>query len=133
PKLWTGKTLANRCPIVEPIKIEGGEIAAPGKSVVASVDVSDPDGDALKLAWELHRDAEKLGVGGDREDATQQFPDAIKSIDDRRVQVQLPQRPGIYRLYVYARDGHGNGATANLPILTRVDAASTQPNTAGKP
>src|SRR5439155_24004673 len=41
-------------------------------------------------------------------------------------------KSGIYRLYVYARDGHGNGATANVPILARSEAPSTQAAT-GKP
>jgi hypothetical protein len=39
------------------------------------------------------------------------------------VQIQSPLKPGAYRLFVYAHDGHGRGAYANIPFY--VDGAST--------
>jgi hypothetical protein len=116
-ELW-GKPMTNHVPRIEPITLEPGDQVTPGASVTATVKVIDPDGDPIKIEWQLHRDTEKLGVGGDREDPTKQFPDAIeRSTDESRVEVTIPPRDGVYRIYAIARDGHGNGATANAPIL----------------
>jgi hypothetical protein len=119
-ELWTGHAPSNHVPVIQPLHVEPADQLEPGAKFIASVDVKDPDSDPLRIEWQLHRDAEKRGVGGDREDPTKQFPDAIKPTSDpSRVEVTLPQREGVYRLYAFARDDHGNGATANIPILAK--------------
>jgi len=118
-ELWTGKQPANHCPTIEPIEVQGGDVVSPGQTVNASVKVSDPDGDPIKMSWQLHHEQEKRGVGGDHEDPTRQYPEAIVSAASDHVQLHMPAEPGVYRLYAIARDGKGNGATANTPLLVR--------------
>jgi hypothetical protein len=33
--------------------------------------------------------------------------------------VTLPAQAGVYRIYVYLRDGKGGGATGTLPVLVK--------------
>lgn len=118
-ELWSGKQPANHCPKIEPIEVHGGDVVSPGQNATASVKVTDADGDPVKLTWQLHHEQEKRGVGGDREDPTREYPEAIVSAANDRVQLRMPAEPGVYRLYVVARDGKGNGATANTPLMVR--------------
>jgi hypothetical protein len=44
---------------------------------------------------------------------------AIASAEGDRVTVVAPERPGIYRLHVWVKDGKGQVATANTPFTVR--------------
>lgn len=128
--LWSGRWPANRCPRIDGNGIRclsGGRRSGAGETLLAGqrarfgVTVSDPEGDPIEVAWELRVDvADNPAVGGDREPATAPIQRAIVGTaeEGRIAVVELPRKPGPYRLYVYARDGHGNAATANLPILS---------------
>jgi hypothetical protein len=85
--------------------------------VKATVKSSDPDGDALTTEWSLRREPAEYKEGGDREDPTAIFPEAIVRSDQTSAEVKMPSHPGGYRLYAIVRDGHGGGATANVPLL----------------
>ena len=128
--LWTGQWPANRCPSLgaKKLTVVGAEGLAParpgvfraGAKLAGAVDVSDPDGDALRITWELRPDvADNPNVGGDWEPSVKPLPDAVVSTSDegRHAVLQLPPAPGKYRVFVYAHDGHGNATTANTPIL----------------
>jgi hypothetical protein len=107
------------------------EQAAPGQTIQARVDVTDPDGDPLKIEWVLSGEVKKPSVGGGYEDPAPEYRDAIVDgggKDNREVQVKMPQEPGTYRLFVYARDRHGNGAVANAVL--RVTGGGTSPTPA---
>jgi hypothetical protein len=132
-ELWTGKPVANHCPVIEPIELSAGDALPPGATFTATVPAKDPDGDALQITWQLHRDAEKLGEGGDYEPPTKRFADAIVNASDNHANIRLPEGEGTYRLYAFARDGKGNGAVANVPIIIRRGATlrpPAQPTTA---
>jgi hypothetical protein len=128
--LWLGQWPTNRCPALAPIPIEltgaeagdalaGGAFKA-GATLRCRVRASDPEGDALKITWDLRRDvADDPRVGGDHEPLEPSLPGAVVESDGDRATIRLPGSPGKYRVFVYARDGHGGAAPANLPVLTQ--------------
>ena len=121
-ELWSGKAPANRCPRIDVPKVET-EQAAPGQTLRATVDVTDPEDDPLTLQWVLTGEVKKPSIGGAKEEPAEQYGDAIVGRNgDRTVQVKMPQEPGTYRLFVYARDGRGNGAVANAVLRVTKDA-----------
>jgi len=128
--LWSGKWPANRAPRVGPAAIarggaQGPAVVAPGSVVDFRFDVSIPQSDALRISWDLRGDVSgNPNVGGDREEPTPPIDGAIVSSQGDRASVRIPSEQGAYRLFAYARDGHGAAATANLPLLAK---ASTYP------
>jgi len=128
--VWSGRWPTNRCPHLQPPGVRtiggrgrgggAGETFLAGQRARFAVSVADPESDPVKVSWDLRRDvADHPNVGGDREPETPRIPDAILETaeEGRTVEVRMPGRPGPYRLFVYAHDGQGNAATANLPIL----------------
>ena len=120
-ELWSGQPAKMHAPKIEPIQIEHGDMVAPGQTVNATVKVNDPDGSPVRVTWELHREPTTIGVGGDFEEATKSYPQAIVSASNDRVQLQMPSDVGIYRLYAIARDDQHYGATANVPLLVKAN------------
>jgi len=129
--LWTNRWPTNRCPELGPDKVgitpSDGRVAeqpgvfAPGDHLVCSMDVRDPEGDPLRISWELRPDvADNPNVGGDWEPGVEPISGVILSTRDadRGVEIQLPSKPGKYRLFVYAHDGQGGATTANVPLLS---------------
>ena len=130
--LWSGHWPTNRCPGLEGKKLsvtlaDGSSPAhpgvfIPGAKLACAVQVRDPDGDPVQVSWELRPDvADHPGVGGDWEPSVEPLPGAVLSTEQegRRAIVQAPSKPGKYRLFVYARDHHGNATTANVPLLAQ--------------
>ncbi|MEO0586342.1 MAG: glycoside hydrolase family 2 TIM barrel-domain containing protein, partial [Planctomycetota bacterium] len=96
---WTGSPPDNRCPVVEPLTVAGGDTADAGDKVTVLLKASDPDGDAITVTWKLKAEAERYMTGGDYEDPTEIFADAIVETTDSHAVVELPLESGIYRLY----------------------------------
>jgi hypothetical protein len=136
--LWSGRWPTNRCPALGPAKLrvtrtdgrppEKPGVFAAGEKLNGTVDVSDPEGDPLRITWELRPDvADNPNVGGDWEPAVEPLPDAVLTTRDagRVAEIQLPAKAGKFRLFVYAHDGRGNATTANMPLLV---SPATQPH-----
>ena len=121
-ELWSGKPVKNHAPAIEPLKLSRGNKVEPGQVVSADLKVSDPDGDPVKVTWLLTSES-VYGSGGDREAPLKRFPEAIVQSDTEHAQVKLPNDPGIYRLYAYARDNHDHCSVANTPILVKASDA----------
>jgi hypothetical protein len=128
--LWTGRWPTNRCPVLQGSKLtvisaDNRAPARPGvflpaAKLACAIEVNDPDNDPLRISWELRPDvADNPNVGGDWEPSVDPLPGMVLSNSDegRRAVVQLPAKPGKYRLFVYAHDEHGNATTANIPLL----------------
>ena len=122
-ELWTGKTPANRVPVIKSLTFNRAPTAKPGTTVTAVLDASDPEGDPLKITWLLQRDPGAYGSGGDLEEAPPSFPEALVMTDKQSATISFPKDGGLYRLFATVRDNHGGGAVANLPL--RVDAPET--------
>lgn len=133
--LWTERWPTNRCPTLTGKKLtisteadtqsQEAPRVFPGAKLRSQVEVTDPDGDPLQIIWELRPDvADHPGVGGDPEPTVEPVAAAIVSTTDeeRTATIQVPSKPGKYRLFVYARDGRGNATTANTPVLAEYPA-----------
>jgi hypothetical protein len=124
--LWSGRWPAHRSPRLDPAPIhinsengaaQGPAILPPGAVLDCHLDASDPDGDPLQYSWDLRLDVSgDPKVGGDREDPTPPIEGLVLAATGNRATFRLPEREGNYRLFAYARDGHGDAATANLPL-----------------
>src|SRR5206468_5243344 len=55
-EVWSGKSSANRCPAIASLKLQGSDQVAPGASVQALLDASDPENDALTVRWVLQNE-----------------------------------------------------------------------------
>lgn len=119
--IWNGSWPDNRAPQVRKIKLAGKEAGAsirlkPGKRVKARVAVVDPDGDSLTFRWELKPESDAAQTGGDYEQSITSLDGFIDSGDSWTARLTAPG-PGAYRLFVYAYDGNGHAAHANIPFL----------------
>ncbi|MGA2255216.1 MAG: glycoside hydrolase family 2 TIM barrel-domain containing protein [Thermoguttaceae bacterium] len=126
---WTGNWPANRCPRIGAGKVsvvaEGPtdtrqHTFAPGTKLKCAVDAADPDGDPITVRWDLRIDiADNPRTGGDREEPTPPIAGAVLSAGGNESVVQLPAKPGKYRIFAYVYDPKGRAATANVPILAK--------------
>lgn len=114
-EIWTGHPPANRCPTIASIAFDGSDQVEPGARVRASAEVADPEGSPkLWVKWQLYDSTLRYPGGGDKARVVR---DAIVQSDGGEVTVQMPNQPGVYRLYAFAYDGEGGAAVANAPIL----------------
>lgn len=116
-EIWTGKAAENRVPVVEPIVLSASDRSKPGATMTATVVATDPENDPLTFKWELHLEPEEVKLGGDKEEAPPVFPEAILKAEGATAEIRLPETPGVYRLFVFVRDGKGGAAVATTPIL----------------
>jgi hypothetical protein len=124
--LWSGHWPANRSPRLGPKAIhitsengaaEGPTVLPPGAVLNCRLDASDPDGDTLRYSWDLRLDVSgDPKVGGDREEPTPPIEGMVLAAQGDHATFRLPSDEGAYRLFAYVRDGHGNAATANVPL-----------------
>lgn len=120
---WGGTMPSNRCPVISPVELDRVDDLQPGETILAAVDVSDPDGDALELRWILRGESGNYSTGGDPQEADPAVSNAVVPADHRTATVHLPDSGGAFRLYAYAYDGHGNAAVATQPIWISGPAA----------
>jgi Glycosyl hydrolases family 2, TIM barrel domain len=125
-ELWTGKSPANRSPVIAMLKISGEASGNAGAMIEATLTASDPENDPLRADWLLQRDPGEFGTGGDREEEPPVFTEAIIQSDLHGAQVRLPTEAGLYRLFVTVRDNHGGAATANVPVRVNGLAAASK-------
>jgi hypothetical protein len=113
-KEW-GKPLANGCPKIKAIKVDGADSVAAGSILKVSVEANDPDQDPLKFEWVLRGDSRDNRYGGGARAEVEALTNAIVKNGAANVEVKLPAA-GPYRLFVYIHDGKGNAAVGNVPL-----------------
>lgn len=118
---WQGAWPENRAPHIANFSLADKKAAdnikfKAGTTQSATVDVSDPDDDSLKIVWEILHETTDKRSGGDIE----QKPDEVKNLilkqDDGTVSFKAPDREGPYRIFVYVYDQKGGAAHANIPF-----------------
>lgn len=117
-EVWGATTPANRAPDIEDILGVPKSSMTAGDTFKASVRSTDPDGDPLVWKWTV------LPEHNGRHSHTRtSMPNPVSSAIDQAsgdgVSVKAPDKPGIYRLYAWVKDGKGNAATANAPFEVR--------------
>ena len=122
--LWSGKWPSNRAPRVAGLAIDGkaaGENVTmkPGSEHVAVLKAEDPEGDALRFEWQILAEVAPAGYAGRGELPSQPIAGLVGTAEAGRVVFNAPMKDGAYRLFVFVRDGKGNGATANIPFLVQ--------------
>ena len=120
-RVWTGEWPDNRAPRLESATLDGrgatdGIRLDPGQTVSASVAVSDPDGDALRYAWEVREEQTDLSEGGDDESVPEQVSGAVATPGAAQTTITAPTEAGAYRLFINVYDGQGHAAHANIPF-----------------
>jgi hypothetical protein len=126
-ELWSGEVPANRAPLTEPLIIDGSAELDPGTRLRVRVDVSDPDGDPVEVTWALRQESGDYATGGDFRPNLPDIDGAIIESGKDGAVVKMPEYPGAYRLFMYAYDGAGNAATANVPLLVKGEARTRFP------
>ena len=121
---WSGHYPKNRAPHISALTLDGqaataGVTLKPGQPYPVGAAVTDPDADPLTYQWELLPESTDLKQGGDREGRPAPIAGDIPAGATGQTTLTAPARPGAYRLFVYAHDGHGNVATGNVPFLVQ--------------
>jgi len=122
--VWSGQWPANRAPRVEELAIDGkaagdNVYVKPGSEHTAAVKVSDPDGDPVALRWEVLAEVPRAGYAGTGETRSKPMPELIGKTGAGGMTFTAPSQEGAYRVFVFAVDGQGNGATANIPFFVK--------------
>ena len=118
--IWNGEWPENRTPQIESYTLDGkvaldNVLLSEGDTYEAEVGIHDFENDPISYRWEILPESTDLGDGGDYESK----PEAV-SLDQveqegGRLVFRAPAK-GVYRLFVYADDGNGHAATANIPF-----------------
>lgn len=120
-EIWTGRPPKNRSPRVQGVWLDGRTARdnvrlRAGQTCIARAAIDEPDGDPLTWFWEVLEESTDLKDGGDPETRPPSVPEAIPQPRAAEIRLVAPSRPGAYRLFVYAFDGQGHAAHANIPF-----------------
>ena len=120
-RAWKGEEPPNRAPVIESFTLNDqtaydSVTLSPGQKVPVAALIADPDGDQLTFTWELLLESQFTKAGGDVERRPDAVQAAVSGGSDGKGMMRMPRIRGAYRLFVYAHDGKGSAATANLPF-----------------
>lgn len=119
--IWTGAWPDNRTPRIESMLLNGkpgneSVRLVAGESYPAKVIVTDHDDDPLRYLWQIKTESTATQVGGDFEAAIANLSGLINDPASQSPKLVAPTQAGAYRLFVYAYDGQGHAAHANIPF-----------------
>ncbi len=122
-QIWNGAWPENRTPQIGSYTLDGktayeNVLLKSGAVYTAESVVTDPESDALSYRWEVLPESTDLGDGGDYEERPKALTGLFRSQSGGTLEMEAP-KPGAYRLFVYATDGNGHSATANIPFLVK--------------
>ncbi len=118
---WGGKTpggAGNHAPRILSLRFNGSASFDRGTGAEAVLSATDPDGDPLKVEWQIMAETHVRSVGGDAEPVPASFALGLRQPTGTGVKI-VDLEPGRYRLFVTVRDGRGAAATGNIPFEVR--------------
>lgn len=118
--LWSNEWPKNRTPQIQSFTLNGktaydSVTTESGNELSALLQVTDYENDAITYSWEVLPESTDLKDGGDKEERPQSINLDIITNQNGTLRFKAP-KPGLYRLFVYAQDGHDHAATANIPF-----------------
>ncbi len=119
---WKGKSeRKNLAPRITRVVLDGREAHQDIKikseyTYRAKIYATDPENEKLTYYWEILHETTDL-KNGEGERKPDWVPGLIKNTNSAQIQFNAPEKPGAYRLFVYAYDNHNHVATANIPFL----------------
>ncbi|MGB5369455.1 MAG: glycoside hydrolase family 2 TIM barrel-domain containing protein [Flavobacteriaceae bacterium] len=119
--IWNGSWPENRTPKIESFHLDGKTaydniILTPTREYSATITTSDPENDAVSYRWEVLPESTDLREGGDYEERPKPVQGLFDAEEGNTLVLRSPAK-GKYRLFVYATDGNGHSAAANIPFL----------------
>jgi len=110
---WTGRAPSNRAP--EVLAVDGPRyVSVPrGGALRLRLTATDPEGDPLAYSFEMVDEGAPRFVG----DHEQPLPVvASGKLSGPAYMGKAPEKPGVYRLFLFVKDGKGGAAVANVPV-----------------
>ncbi len=118
-ELWSGTAPTDLAPTIEPVTTASDTQLDPGAEIDVMTSVTDPEGEDVSVQWVLRPESGEYTTGGDFRPAMRDIEGAVLESTTSSATVRMPDNPGSYRLFAYARDPAGNAATANIPLLVK--------------
>lgn len=116
-RMWSGQRPKNSAPLVGAIHsaVQPDQVS-PGDRLELRADITEPDGDPVRIEWRVLHETTDRRMGGDAEQAPGEAPARLISSADFGAVIEAPDEPGAYRVFVFAYDNAGGVGTANLPF-----------------
>jgi hypothetical protein len=114
-EIWSGQPPANLCPEIRSFGLQGSDVVAPGDTVKVTLDIVDPEGAEVAVKWIVRGETEDYFTGGDHRAVPFELDGIVVDSSPTGATLVVPGG-GIYRVYMFASDGSGAGATATVPI-----------------
>ena len=121
--VWTKQWPENRTPQIESFTLNNKTayedvIVESNKDMSASIEIIDFEKDSISYSWEVLYESTDLKDGGDREERPEKVNVEMNYNSNGNITFKAPKK-GEYRLFVYADDGFGHAATANIPFKVK--------------
>jgi hypothetical protein len=123
-ELWTGKPLNNRCPEILSLELKGKKEVQCGDILELELATSDPENDKISVYWSLRPEVKTYITYGDPQPKLPRLDNRIFETSGKHAKVRAPDKPGLYRVYSFVRDGKGGGAAASCSFKVNAKAAA---------
>lgn len=119
-ELWRGEDPQLESPAVSPIRLNGkigrnSPRLKAGSTARAKVRIL-RETPRVDFEWVIREESKTTGIGGDKEAAPRELNTSIVEVKKGQISFTAPEKPGAYRLFLYARDQENRAATANIPF-----------------
>lgn len=131
-KAWQKATPPNSAPAITSIQLDGKEASESiklksGDKYLANVNFADPDGDKVKVKWEVYPESSDTKAGGDFESGLKPVLGSFRSRSKETATMVAPDEEGAYRLFITISDLKGRTAYANVPFYVNPRTADDPP------
>jgi hypothetical protein len=118
--IWNNKWPENRSPKLMEFSLDGktsedNVALEANQTYIVELTIEDPEGDNIQYVWDVKPESTDLGDGGDFETTPESIPGLI-TVKGDDIEFNPHLDSGAYRLFIYASDGNGHTAHANIPF-----------------